>query len=283
MNLARRRITIQSTIRLLEGHRGYGKHRPYNSLQAINTALKNPRLSSIELDVRMTKDGVLCVTHGVEEDDDVKADQTSNLPVIENLYWNEVKDLPVGTFSEKKQSSGQECIPSLEHVFKHLQENGSTLGLNLDLKTNAPSESDIGAEISKFLQNHSHPEELRLSSFHEKQLVEVQKRTAKFPVGKVLDVEDLRLNTLESSDLKFRAGMDWLHLPAEGDDPQGLFVRDLIKRCHKKDIKTMVWFPVNDGESGEQLETWPYLMELQGLGVHRLCVNDLFHSENQLD
>ena len=49
---------------LVEGHRGYGSLAPHNSLAAFELAANDSNVTSVEFDVRLTRDGEAVVTHG---------------------------------------------------------------------------------------------------------------------------------------------------------------------------------------------------------------------------
>ena len=71
----------------LQGHRGFGKLAPFNSIRGFHLAGLTG-LKSVEFDIRMLADKTIVVTHGPE-----LHDQNST---IEQLNWDEAQTVPIG-------------------------------------------------------------------------------------------------------------------------------------------------------------------------------------------
>ncbi len=75
---------------LVIGHRGAKALAPENTLEGIRTAAKC-RADAVEVDVRLTKDGVLVLMH-----DETVDRTTSGKGKVEDLSWEEIKALDTG-------------------------------------------------------------------------------------------------------------------------------------------------------------------------------------------
>ena len=79
----------------LQGHRGFGKLAPFNSIRGFHLAGLT-RLHSVEFDIRMLKDKTVIVTHGPELGD-------GN---IEQFNWDEAKKIPIDENDLTKDTGG---------------------------------------------------------------------------------------------------------------------------------------------------------------------------------
>ena len=77
----------------LQGHRGFGKLAPFNSIRGFHLAGLTG-LKSVEFDIRMLEDKTIVVSHGPESDN-----QNST---IEQMNWNEAQKVPIGKSNLRK-------------------------------------------------------------------------------------------------------------------------------------------------------------------------------------
>ena len=89
----------------IQGHRGFGKLAPFNSLRAFHLASKLG-LQSVEFDIRILKDNTIIVSHGPEIGD-------GN---IESHDWDVVKNILI---DEIEFEAPKEDDDSLEGIWKH--------------------------------------------------------------------------------------------------------------------------------------------------------------------
>lgn len=89
-------------------HRAYHTHAPENSMQAIEHSISNG-VDIIEIDVRMTKDGIPVIMH------DQKVDRTTNgKGDIEKWTLADLKTL----YLKKGDSLSNQKIPTLQEVLE---------------------------------------------------------------------------------------------------------------------------------------------------------------------
>lgn len=117
-------------------HRGASSYAPENTLIAFEKAIEK-RSDGIELDVRLSKDGIPVICH------DATINRTSNgKGYIHNLTVDQLKQYDFGSFYDKKYK--RETIPTFEEalqligqheVMLHIElKNGPTIPPNLEQK-----------------------------------------------------------------------------------------------------------------------------------------------------
>ncbi|HDP78439.1 MAG TPA: hypothetical protein ENN47_09710 [Mesotoga infera] len=122
------RFLVDSEIELplVTAHRGSSFKAPENSLSAIRAAFEDGA-DIIEIDVQMTRDGILVLNH------DRSLTKVAGVGErVHNLSFAEIADLDIGSrFS--KQFSG-ERIPTLAEVITYMTKIPSSVRLNVELK-----------------------------------------------------------------------------------------------------------------------------------------------------
>jgi len=123
----------------LQGHRGARALLPENSIPGFELALKQG-VTTLELDIAITSDGVLAVHHDRTLNPDITRDAAGRFlegrgPAINALTWSQLQTFDVGrikpgtdyarTFSEQKPMDGTR-IPRLSDVFELVKRMGDT-------------------------------------------------------------------------------------------------------------------------------------------------------------
>lgn len=144
----------------LEGHRGTRGHAPENTLAAFRKALEIG-VTTLEMDLALTQDGVLVISHNSELNPDITrgADGkflTATGPAIRALTLNQVKqynvgrlnpDRPYGKPFATQQASDDERIPTLQEVFALVHDK--KVRLDIEIKTD-PTRPALTADIPTF-------------------------------------------------------------------------------------------------------------------------------------
>jgi glycerophosphoryl diester phosphodiesterase len=144
----------------LEGHRGARGHAPENTLAAFRKALEIG-VNTLEMDLALTKDGVLVVSHNPELNPDITRGPdgkflTGTGPAIRNLTVSELKqynvgrlnpDRPYGRQFATQQASDDERIPTLQEVASLVRDK--QVRLDIEIKTD-PTTPDLTADIPTF-------------------------------------------------------------------------------------------------------------------------------------
>jgi len=109
---------------LVLGHRGYSEKYPENTMISFQACADNPAVDGVELDVHMCKSGEVVVAH------DGNLKRCAGIDkYIEDMDWEELKDIDVGSF--KGAEFGSERMPLLEDLFETF---GSRFVYDIELK-----------------------------------------------------------------------------------------------------------------------------------------------------
>lgn len=93
------------------GHRGYSEKYPENTMLSFEQCAKDPRIDGVELDVHLCKSGEIVVAH------DGNLSRCAGLnKYIEDMNWDELKDLDVGSFKGPEFSNCR--MPLLSELFE---------------------------------------------------------------------------------------------------------------------------------------------------------------------
>jgi glycerophosphoryl diester phosphodiesterase len=146
-------------------HRGASKQAPENTMMAFRRAMELGA-GGIELDVHLSKDGHLVVTH------DEQVDRTSNgKGLVRDKTLNELKSLDFGSwFSEKFKG---EKIPELCEVLKLIKDWDGML--NIEIKNGPIFYPGIEKAVSDTLDKYNMIQRTIVSSFNHYSLVDIRK------------------------------------------------------------------------------------------------------------
>ncbi len=114
--------------RLIFAHRGASAYAPENTLEAFELAA-DMNAFGVELDIHLTKDGVIVVTH-----DDEISRVSNGTGVIKNMTFEELRSFDFAAkFNNEKYKNIK--IPTLDEVYKLLGPRG--LYVNVEIKGSA--------------------------------------------------------------------------------------------------------------------------------------------------
>ncbi|WP_165073412.1 glycerophosphodiester phosphodiesterase [Paludisphaera rhizosphaerae] len=143
-------------------HRGESADAPENTLAAFNLAWSRG-VKAIELDVHLSRDGVLVVTH----DPDVKR-VTGLQRKIKEADWSELKDLDAGRWKDPKFAG--EKLPTLEQALATIPDDARCY---IEVKTGPES---VPALVKAVRKSGKRPEQLPVITFHADTLAEAKKQ-----------------------------------------------------------------------------------------------------------
>lgn len=148
-------------------HRGIHNNKdiPENSLKAFKEALK--KNYPIELDIHLTKDNQLVVSH----DDNIKR-MTQEDKIIEKLTLKELKQYNLLNTKEK--------IPTLKEVFKLI--NGKVL-IDIEVKAKKRTKQIVKKLLSEL---EDYTGEIIIKSFNPLVIREIKRKTSKYSAGLLL-------------------------------------------------------------------------------------------------
>ena len=133
------RTLLGGTMPIITSHRGYSSAAPENTLPAFQLAIDHGS-DRAELDVQMTKDGVVMVTH-----DTSLRRCTGRSANIYDLTYDEVRKLDAGRWFDARFSKTQ--IPTLEEVLDLCK---GRIQLNIETKPSAAT-PDLEAETVRII------------------------------------------------------------------------------------------------------------------------------------
>ena len=212
-------------------HRGASAYAPENTMEAFELAAKQGA-DGIELDVHVTKDGEVVVTH------DEKIDRVSNgSGFIKDMTLRELKRLSFHNHMESYVGVG---IPTLREVLEYV--STTNMDVNIELKTGIYWYPQIEEKTAFIVQETGMHDRVIYSSFNHYSIQQIKKivpdaETAYLYSDVILNVEDYAENT----------GVDGLH-PAV----YHVKMADFLKEYLDSGLNVRVW-TVNEKEDMEWL------------------------------
>ena len=147
---------------LIMAHRGYSEAAPENTLPAFTKAI-DAGFTAAELDVQMTKDGVIVVMH----DSNLKRTTGVNKNIWDVTY-DEIKDLDSGSFFSKEYEGT--TIPTLDEVLKTCKDK---LFLNIEIKRTGHDDG-ITEKVIEIIRENEYADECDITSQNYATLEEVR-------------------------------------------------------------------------------------------------------------
>ncbi len=209
---------------LIAAHRGDALHAPENSISAIESALERGA-SVIEMDIQMTRDGVLVLHH------DTSLIRMAGVPEpVSDFTYEELRKLEIGSAFEKNYTG--ERIPTLREALLAVRGRGEVL---LDVKTE-DSRREIAQKILFELEDTKMKEWAYIQSFDYPFLREIRSQDSEIRLGQIMYAA---LGRLESLDVDFYTVQINMLTPS------------LIRRAHDSGRAVFVWVVKDE----EQLKT----------------------------
>lgn len=145
-------------------HRGCSQRYPENTITAFKKACEIPGLTGIELDVQLTKDGVLVVIH------DEKIDRTTNgTGWVRDYTLHELRQFVIAEGTEY-----EEVIPTLNEVLDVLEiRMREGMLLNIELKTSVYEYPGIEQKVVELIERRGLEDRVIYSSFLAKSLLNI--------------------------------------------------------------------------------------------------------------
>ncbi|HSC89848.1 MAG TPA: glycerophosphodiester phosphodiesterase [Polyangiaceae bacterium] len=214
---------------LVLGHRGARAHAPENTFAAFDEALRQGA-EGIELDVRMTADGELAISH----DDAIE--------VLAAPHRVEIRRLSRAQLECTRLLSG-ERLPFLDQVLAWQKRTGALI--NVELKGDVPHPGWLARRAVEAIEAHG-GEGLLLSSFHWGQVRALARALPRLPVALLYHDEQTVVKRL----------VPWRRLGASAVHPQRTLVSaEGVRRFHEQGALVNVW-TVNDVAEAQRFADW---------------------------
>lgn len=257
----------------IEGHRGTRGWMPENTIPAFKKALQLG-VDTLELDMVVTKDGKLVVSHeawfssAISLDKDGKpipADKQREYNIYKMTY-DEVRQFDVGSLGNKdfpQQEKMKVAKPLLKDVFTELakfaRENKMpTPHYNIEIKTEGVTGDDVYHPkpdiFAKIVYDELRADKMEknaiVQSFDIRALKEMRKLSRTIPLSLLVSNRDGVVKNLEN-----------LGFDPEIYSPNYLLIdADTVSICHKRGIKVLPW-TVNETADLERMKAF----DLDGL------------------
>jgi glycerophosphoryl diester phosphodiesterase len=148
-------MKFNSNRRIIVAHRGWSGVAPENTMAAFRLAMADPRISWIELDVQLSKDGVPVVIH------DYKLRRTTGASgAVKDYTFKQLSKLDNGSWFSPEFHN--ERIPTLEQVLK---ETKGRIHLNIELKTKDNLYPGLEKAVINLVQAYSIEADVVITSF----------------------------------------------------------------------------------------------------------------------
>lgn len=205
---------------LVIAHRGDSSRALENSIEAVRLALSIP-VDMVEIDVQKSRDNQLYVMH--DEDTGRTADRNIN---IEQSVSEEI--------AQVRLKNG-EPVPRLADVLALV---AGKAGLNIEVKND-----NAGALCAAHLFGAGYKGQLLISSFKEREVLDVRRVMPSVPVAGIFD--DFGVRDVNAYKAK---GYGVISLRRK------IVTRELIDACHEKKIKVYVWTVDEEDEMKKFME-----------------------------
>jgi glycerophosphoryl diester phosphodiesterase len=220
----------ESNAPLVIAHRGASAYAPENTIAAFNRAVAIGA-DAIELDARLTRDGVIVVMH-----DDTIDRTTDGTGLLRRCSYDELQILDAG--SSFSSSFKGERVPTLEQV---LQEMGGSVLINVELANSSSPWNSLPDRVIRLVEKLNLIDRVLISSFNPIALRRTRSLNDEIKIGLLIHG---RVPALVRSTLKFLVPHEYIH-------PHESLIRNVRARW---DRKINVW-TVNDENRMRELLT----------------------------
>ncbi|RIW29589.1 glycerophosphodiester phosphodiesterase [Bacillus salacetis] len=225
----------QADDTLIVAHRGASALAPENTISAFDMAV-SLGADYIEVDVQMTKDGMLVAMH------DVTVNRTTNgSGRIKSLTYEELAALDAGSWFSPKFKG--ERVPALETI---LERYIGRIGILIEIKH--PSiypgiEEELASALSNKLPEDGPPSPLIVQSFDRQSIQEFHRLLPVIPTGIIV------------GDSEFSSGEDLFAIDgfATFINPKAALVdADFMQRAKERNLNVLTW-TVSDSKTAQSL------------------------------
>lgn len=216
-------------------HRGYSGKYPENTMLAFKKAAE-AGCDSIELDVQLTKDGVLVIIH------DEKVDRTTDgTGLVKDYTYEELKKFNAAVrFPEVTEF---QAIPTFDEYCAWAAEAG--IDTNIEIKTGRYYYEDIEKKTVEIVRKYGLEKKVMYSSFNHLSLLKIKELLPEAECGALLN----EVGMGNAGYYCHTYGFECYHPGYKG------LTKEIVNNCKKYGIKVNVW-TINGMEELEQLEEW---------------------------
>ncbi|MCL5129963.1 glycerophosphodiester phosphodiesterase family protein [Algibacter sp. L4_22] len=232
----------------IQGHRGCRGLLPENSLQAFAKAI-DLGVDTLELDVAISKDKVVVVTHEPYMNSEICLDPKGNdIPKEDaekyNLYgmtFEEIKQFDCGTKPYPrfpKQQKIKTYKPSLDEVIKEAKRLNPAIKFNIEIKSEpgyydvfTPKPKEFVALVLEVISENNSFNETNLQSFDLQILEEIKIQSPKMIVALLVEEDEIILEKLNQMS----------YLPEIISPYYKLLDEEVVRKLHTENYKVIPW------------------------------------------
>jgi glycerophosphoryl diester phosphodiesterase len=230
---------------IIWAHRGASNDSPENTMASFNAAMEQ-QCDGIELDVRLTKDGIPVVIH------DATVNRTSNQKgYIHEFTLKELREYDFGSWFSNDFK--YERIPTLQEVLELLQ--NKDVMLNIELKNGPVIPDGLEKNVLELIDQYEMNDRVIISSFDHISLMRVRDLDSKIKIGVIL-----HLNLINLFEYIKHSGVNPYSI-----HPNFYYVTDeMVKEAHVNGIKVFP-YTINDVST---------LKKYQRIGIDGVITNN---------
>lgn len=177
-------MTLSRSKRMIVAHRGCSGVAPENTMAAFRLAIADPRISWIELDVQLSKDGVPVVIH------DYKLRRTIGVKgAVKDYSFEQLSNMDNGSWFSPEFHN--ERIPSLEQV---LEEAKGRIHLNIELKTKDDLYPGLEQAVIELVKAHSMEADVVITSFDTLALKTAKRLAPSIRTGLIISIVPITIS-----------------------------------------------------------------------------------------
>ena len=211
--------TLQNKNFEIMAHRGSTKNSFENTLSSIQEAIEK-KADFVEIDVFLSKDGVLVLSH----DPSLKRISKEDI---------KIKDLNLSDIKKIKTETG-DSIPSLEEVFIYTKDK---IKLNIELKP-LNNEGDIVEKINTIVTKYKMEDSALISSLDLETALAVKEKNPNLKVGYIVFASTGNLSNIP---------LDFFSIEKR------IFSFNLVEEIHRKGKKVYIWTVNNDNNMDDYI------------------------------
>jgi glycerophosphoryl diester phosphodiesterase len=252
-------VNMEKKIIDYQGHRGCRGLWPENTLVAFEKALTFPKITTLELDIVMTKDGQIIISHEPWLNPEICKGPKGEINYTEHLFdlytmnYTEIKKCDCGSLKHPRFQSQTKVVaykPLLSDLFVLVKKKlHRKIMYNIEIKSNpewddkyTPKPEVIATALLQLINKYKMDKYVTIQSFDTRSLEVVKKLNPTMKLAYLVETNDSVIDNLKKITFK----------PDIYSPYYGLISTDDIQYLHNQSIKVIPW-TVNTAELIERM------------------------------
>lgn len=234
-----------TNIPMVVAHRAGALHAPENTLAAIRAALADS-VAAIEVDVRLTQDGIPVLLH------DRELDRTTNgKGPVSQMTLNALRNLDAGSWFADRFHG--ECVPTLDEALALVDGRAELL---VEIKGGEQAHPGITDAVLDDIERHEAAEWIYVMSFHNTPLEITHRRLPNVRITKLMLGRIPGTPIFFDHRLRSRLPLPTAPIHAVAINRR-LISADQVKKLRERGIEVFVWTPNTAEEITQALGSSP--------------------------